>query len=142
MDIIKSFFNKPVGAFFSFILFFSITVYLFTLPKTSLQRFDWITIPHFDKLVHISIFFLLFYLFTHFLSTIIQSKFFTLIISLIFLSAYGIAIEFVQEKFIVGRSFELKDIMADLGGCFLGLLLSLIRDKKIGPDGNRGRNQN
>lgn len=142
MDILKSFFNKPVGAFTSFILFFSITLYLFTLPQTSLKRFAWITIPHFDKLVHISIFFSLFYLFTHFLSTVIQSKFLTLIISLFFLSAYGISIEFIQEKFIVGRSFELADIIADLSGCLLGLLITLIGRKKIGPDGNRGRNQN
>jgi VanZ family protein len=142
MDIIKSIFNRPRGAFCSFFLFFCITVYLFTLPKTSLQRFYWITIPHFDKLVHVFIFFLLFYLFTHFLRTIIQSKSSALIISLVFLSAYGITIEFIQEKFIVGRSFELEDIIADLSGCLLGLMITFIGGKKIGPDRNRGRNQN
>ncbi|MEN9598365.1 MAG: hypothetical protein RL596_676 [Bacteroidota bacterium] len=142
MDLIKSFFSKPIIAFACFISFFLLSIYLFTLPKSGLQRFDWITIPYFDKIVHILTFFILFFLFTHFLHTIIKPKRITLFIALISLTIYGISVEFIQEKYISGRSFEQLDILADISGCVLFLIISFLVRKKIGPDGNRGRNQN
>jgi VanZ family protein len=36
---------------------------------------------------------------------------------------YGIAIEFIQKYFIPNRSFDLGDIMADMVGISLGLIL-------------------
>ena len=54
--------------------------------------------------------------------------------------------EFVQKYWIPNRSFELGDIVADSAGCLLALGITLKNlqtgGKKIGPDGNRDRNQN
>jgi len=38
---------------------------------------------------------------------------------------YGILMEIVQEYFILNRSFELIDILADGAGCFIGYLISI-----------------
>ena len=63
--------------------------------------------------------------------------------------AYGTIMEFIQEAWVANRSFELLDIAADGVGCLLaywyrvrnfGIAGGCI--KKIGPDGNRDRNQN
>ena len=51
--------------------------------------------------------------------------------------AYGIGMEFYQEYF-TSREFELNDIYADMAGSLFGSIIG----KKIGPYGNRGRNQN
>jgi len=37
------------------------------------------------------------------------------------MALYGIIIEFIQVNFIIGRSFELLDILADLAGCLIFL---------------------
>jgi VanZ family protein len=57
--------------------------------------------------------------------------------------AYGIAMEFVQKYFARGRSFDVIDIFFDSVGSLVGVIVTVIYyRKKIGPDGNRGRNQN
>jgi len=40
---------------------------------------------------------------------------------------YGILMEIVQEYFILNRSLELIDILADGAGCFIGYLISIKR---------------
>jgi VanZ family protein len=41
--------------------------------------------------------------------------------------AYGIGMEFVQKYFISNRGFEIKDMIADGIGCFIGVFFSLIK---------------
>ncbi len=55
---------------------------------------------------------------------------------------FGIAMEFVQKYLVVNRSFDEVDILFDGIGSAAGLLISRRLYKKIGPDRNRGRNQN
>ena len=62
--------------------------------------------------------------------------------------SYGIMMEFVQKHWIPNRSFEFGDIMADGLGTLIAYSYcrkKFLRErllKKIGPDGNRDRNQN
>lgn len=49
--------------------------------------------------------------------------------TLVWLS-YGIAMEFVQDALRNGRSYDVKDMIADGIGCTIGLLLSLIFFRK------------
>ncbi len=59
-------------------------------------------------------------------------------IAVIFL-CYGIAMEFVQRYFVINRSFDMGDIIADAIGCAAGLIFSTRRYiKKIDPCRNRG----
>lgn len=41
--------------------------------------------------------------------------------------AYGIGMEFVQRYCIANRSFDVGDIIADAGGCIIGLVYSTRR---------------
>ena len=38
--------------------------------------------------------------------------------------AYGIGMEFVQKYFVLNRSFDVGDILADAGGCAVGWFFS------------------
>lgn len=81
-----------------------------------------------DKLVHIALFFILVALWCWGiaglrLSYLNKLLFFVIVAQLWF--QYGIAMEFVQEYLKNGRSFELRDMIADGIGCGAALLTSL-----------------
>lgn len=82
-----------------------------------------------DKLVHIGLFFILVALWCWGiaglkLSYLNKFLFFIVIAQTWFL--YGIAMEFVQEYLKNGRSFDVKDMIADGIGCTIALLISLL----------------
>lgn len=98
---------------------------MLTLPGSSFPKETWLNKIYFDKIFHVSIFFILvllfFWPFTR--TTIPESKkkriFFVIILSAI---AYGVIIEFIQKYWIPGRSFELMDIIADASGSILVII--------------------
>lgn len=128
------------------IIWLIISTILLALPGNDLPHIRLLDFDNSDKLIHVGMFALLSGLFCYpfawsgFSNAIIKSRllgiaFYTL--------AYGIAMEFVQKYFVAGRSFDLIDIFCDAVGSFAGMLVMLqLYRKKIGPDGNRGRNQN
>jgi VanZ family protein len=135
-----------VRAFIPAIVWFVIATVLLCLPGDDLPRSHFFDIPHFDKYVHLSIFFLLVALFSYpLINTAISIKvartWFTAIAALGVV--YGIGIEFIQKYLVKNRSFDAIDIVFDATGCFIALLgANWYVRKKIGPDRNRGRNQN
>lgn len=135
--------NKPTQFYFwLFIVAFTVSFVLFTLPGDDLPSADWLNIPYFDKLVHAAIFTTL--CFTCFwwinalkqLQNIGLAAFFIAVLFLL----YGIGIEFYQEMCVKSRAFELADIAADATGC--GIFVMFIWLKKVGPRRNGGLNQN
>lgn len=128
------------------IAWFIISIILLTLPGNDLPHNSFFDLPYFDKYVHFGMFFLLTALFCFpFLSmkadpVLIKGWF----IKIAFIvTLYGIAMEFVQKYFAIQRSFDLSDILFDFLGSVAGLIfISVVWTKKIGPNGNRGRNQN
>ena len=133
------------------ITWFLLSLVLLCLPGSSIPKYPWLASIHADKWVHIAMFAILCYLWSYpFAKSSLPEKkkknwFLLILVSSI---SYGIMMEFVQKYWIPNRSFEFGDIMADGLGSLLaysycrkkflheGLL------KKIGPDGNRDRNQN
>jgi len=122
------------------------SIFLLAIPGNDLPHNKFFDIPFFDKYVHFGMFFLLTVLFCYpffYLDTdesIIKAWFWRISACVI---VYGIAMEFVQKFLFNGRSFDLADIVFDSLGSFGGLLLvSAIYKNKIGPNRNRGRNQN
>ena len=96
---------------------------LLCLPGSSLPS-NWFfsRIPQFDKLVHITLFFLLCAFFSYplkhsNLETNKRRKW--LVIITLAVISYGIAMEFVQKYWIPNRSFEVYDILADTAGSLL-----------------------
>jgi VanZ family protein len=110
------------------VVFFIITVFLLTLPGSSFPKSHFFDIPYFDKWVHIGLFGTLCFLFSfpivYFTISDQQKKYWFWIIVLLGIS-YGIIMEFVQKYWVVNRSFDEMDMIADAIGCFLALLLSI-----------------
>jgi VanZ family protein len=104
-----------------------ISTILLTIPGTKFPKDDWLSKIWFDKWVHIGLFALLVYLWCWFLFSNNQ-KTERLITGFLFIAiaalAYGALMEFVQKYFVVNRSFDGGDIIADGIGCVLGLLLA------------------
>jgi VanZ family protein len=128
------------------IIWLIISTILLTIPGSDLPKSPLFDFPFFDKLVHLVMFFLLTSLFCFPVGkvaeniTAIKSRFIS--VALVVL-AYGIVMEFVQKYFVAGRSFDVADILFDGLGSFAGMVaLTAFVYKKIGPDRNRGRNQN
>lgn len=93
---------------------------LFLLPGSSLPRDNWFTRVHFDKWAHTGVFAVLLFLWRSSFAN--DSK--RLGLTLIFwATVYGFAIEFVQKYFVPNRGFDVFDVLFDvIGGC-LGLLV-------------------
>ena len=133
-------------SFLPAIFWFIISVVLLALPGNDLPHSDLFNIPFFDKYIHTIMFFVLTVLFCYpFIlyntsGKIIKSWFFKVTISAI---VYGIIMEFVQKYLVYGRSFDVIDIVFDAIGSVAGLIvINRYFNKKIGPNRNRGRNQN
>ncbi len=128
------------------IIWFIISVILLTLPANDFPHSSLFDLPYFDKAVHLEMFFLLTVLFGYpFAKLPIKPSAIPTVFNRItlYIILYGIIMEFVQKFFTAGRSFDVIDILFDAVGSFSGLLA--IRQyalKKIGPNENRGRNQN
>lgn len=101
---------------------------LFLMPTKYLSggpsMFD--NIPHFDKIVHMGIFFM----FSIFICKYNDNFTRSAIITVIFTAFYGILIETLQR--IVGRGFDVYDYLADFIG--VGIFYNLIFLSKIYKD--------
>jgi VanZ family protein len=124
--------NNP---FLPAVLFFIFTVVLLTLPGNNFPKSHLFNIPYFDKWVHIGLFGLQGFLFSfpivHFSITNSQKKYWFWIILLMGI-AYGVLMEFVQKYWVINRSFEVMDMVADAIGCVLALILcyQILKRKK------------
>jgi VanZ family protein len=134
------------NSFLPGIIWFVISAFLLALPGSDLPHADFFNIPYFDKYVHFAMFFLVTTLFCY---PFIQSLYTESVVRAWFIKVtvysvvYGIAMEFVQKYLVYGRSFDVIDIVFDTLGSVAGLLLMMkYHNKKIGPNRNRGRNQN
>jgi len=116
-------------------LLWTITIFLLlTVDTGSMESMPVFGIRNLDKIVHVFLFAVLAFLWMlRFPAT--QSNLWIWV--LILASAFGIGMEYYQE-FFTTREFEVNDIYADIAGAVIGSYLG----KKIGPYGNRGRNQN
>ncbi len=128
------------------ILWFIITIILLTLPGNDLPHSTLFDLPYFDKYIHLVMFFLLTILFCYPFSMAGTKR---LNITAVFVKIaffvilYGIIMEVVQKFLISGRTFDVIDILFDALGSLSGLLaIRQYAFKKIGPNENRGRNQN
>lgn len=114
------------------LLWTAMIFFLLTINTGSMESVP--KIKHFDKLVHFILFAVMAWLWVY---TRPQKRTVTLLVIFICVATYGAGMEWVQENF-TSREFDWKDIYADTAGAAVGVIVG----KKIGPYGNRGRNQN
>ena len=95
---------------------------LFLLPTKEIPKLFNTFIP-IDKLVHVSIFLVLTFLWLLYVNSILNdTKPIVLLFILIASLFYGILIEVIQELCVSSRGAEILDVIADLLGASLGLL--------------------
>lgn len=93
---------------------------LFFIPGSALPKQNWLTDLQFDKWVHIGFFAILVFLWrTAFHMEWKGYDLFLWIISAI----YGTVIEILQGQLVPNRSFDVYDIIADVAGSILGLII-------------------
>ena len=124
MTQIKTFFRGYNPA----IIWWVIVLILMCTPGKALPKLgSWTDLISLDKIIHLSIFGLMAYLFMRPFSyndlTVQHKKNHFLKIA-IALSIWGLTIEFIQHFFISGRSFDVYDFIADAVGCFAAYIYS------------------
>ena len=103
------------------------------LPGGSLPNPGFSTIPHFDKLVHMGLYFpLAFFLVAEFsLSEKSFLRKFSPALTLIIVVLYGGSIEIAQDYLFVERSADIMDLLSDLTGGVLGVSFYYLIGKRF-----------
>ena len=118
----KTFKNSLLLALSWFVL---VTI-LLIIPGRKLPNISWVGKFQIDKIVHIFLFFILTMNFCRASFNFYnEQKWFWMIA--LFCSLYGVSMEFVQENFVLNRSFDNGDIVADIIGCYSFLIFLNIK---------------
>jgi VanZ family protein len=122
--------KKIKPSFIPGITWLIISTVLLTLPGSAFPTENWLGKIWFDKWVHIGMFSIMVVLWCwgllklNFDTSGMKKNF--ILISVVWL-LYGIGMEFIQKYFVINRSFDTGDIIADGAGCLAGLIFSLSR---------------
>ncbi len=93
---------------------------LFMIPGSALPRETFLTRMRFDLWVHTGFFAALFFLWRSSMETVHGNVYIRMLVPGLI---YAVAIEIVQHYFIPNRSFDVLDIVADMTGGVIGLLV-------------------
>ncbi len=113
--------------FFPGIFWLLLCTLLLTLPGSAFPTEDWLDKIWFDKWVHIGLFALLVICWCRGIHQSVPDKKKAIRIFAWITAAavcYGISMEFVQRYFVVNRSFDTGDIVADAVGALAGYIFS------------------
>ncbi|MDX9847635.1 MAG: VanZ family protein [Tenuifilaceae bacterium] len=97
-----------------------------TLPSSSIPKTSLLNIPHFDKIVHFVLFFVLAILLISEFNTLRKEGELTRMSAVIALAVsvvYGLIIELLQLYFLTTRSGSLYDFAANVMGAIVAVLL-------------------
>jgi len=103
---------------------------LFVLPGSAIPKENWFDRIHVDKLAHIGLFAVLIFLWRSSFDWNINSYQFVLLFLALL---YGLLIEFIQLYWVPNRSFDFYDVLSDMIGSIVGLLVWLGVYKKNKP---------
>ena len=118
------------------IAWFFIILIVCCLPGRDIPQIGWLDTIHFDKLVHIGLFAVLVFLFgfPFFGYKVAGSKRIIYMLWIMILaSLFGLAIEFIQKYFVIGRTFDLLDWAADSLGALGAFFYCRFRIEKSAP---------
>jgi VanZ family protein len=116
--------NRRWLILFLYFIFISI---LFFLPGSAFPKTNWLSKIWFDKWVHIGLFALLIFLMCWAFEINNKRSFLTV---LAIAAVYGISVELIQDQFVLNRSFDWGDWLADITGSLLGVFVWKQRHKK------------
>ncbi len=110
--------------FFILLIYFVFISFLFFLPGSAFPKTNWLSKIWFDKWVHIGLFLVLTYLVCWAFKINKKNSLLQIFIAS---AVYGVAVEFIQEKFVVNRHLDLGDWAADIAGSFIGIWIWKLR---------------
>ncbi|MCY1636244.1 VanZ family protein [Marinifilum sp. D737] len=97
---------------------------LCSIPGNDLPKTSAIHIPHFDKLVHFGMFFIMgIFLMAELSFQTKLKKSQILLITIILVAVYGGTIEYLQQNYFTNRSGDYIDLAADILGGIMAILL-------------------
>jgi VanZ family protein len=124
--------------FFLPVLWGMVIFALISMPASAIPEQSFFNIPHFDKLVHATIFFIFSFLICvgfYYKNSIYKKKqvlYSQFIIVLIVGLIYGGITEIIQEYFLIDRDGDWIDFCANTVGVFMGILgFSLLKNTRI-----------
>lgn len=97
---------------------------LFFLPGSAFQTDHWMAKIWLDKWVHLGFFAVLVWLWARGLKISGRKSMALLAITAVL---YGLTVEVIQHQFIVNRSFDLLDLVADTAGIIVGAVMTRIK---------------
>lgn len=105
---------------------------LCSIPGDDLPKTSAIHIPHFDKIVHFGMFFIMgIFLMAELQIQTRLKQFHIVIITVGLIALYGGAIEYMQQHYFTNRSGDYVDLAADvLGGIFAVILFPFLKKQK------------
>ena len=103
------------------LLWSSVIIVLCLLPQNDLPKSRFFDIPYFDKYVHASLYFVLYFLLLRSLKKFNIRIYF---IAILLCIGYGISIEIFQHFFTSDRHFEVYDILANSSGTIISSIVS------------------
>jgi len=103
---------------------------LFFLPGSAFPSENWLDWIYLDKWVHIGLFAVLIFLWRSSFDWEVNNYNLLLLFSALL---YGLMVEFIQRYWIPNRSFDLYDVLSDMTGSVLGLLIWLRVHRKNKP---------
>ena len=106
------------------ILWAVIIFILCSIPGDDLPKTSMVSIPHFDKMVHFGMFFIMgIFLIAELRYQTNFKKPTRVTIALSLITIYGGFIEYLQQNFFTNRSGDLVDLLADILGGIMAILL-------------------
>ena len=119
------------------IAWFFIILIVCCLPGRDIPAIGWLDSIHFDKVVHIGLFAILVFLFSFpffGFKLVISKRIMYVLWIMILASLFGLAIEFIQKYFVIGRTFDLLDWAADSLGALVAFFYCRYRIEKSAPE--------
>jgi VanZ family protein len=100
-------------------------LWLISIPGGNIPKFSFLNIPHFDKLIHAFVFgvlsvFLSYGFYKQNISLLGRYPYtFSMLIGVL----YSIMTEWIQDRFVMGRTGDFYDILANVIGCCAGIVV-------------------
>jgi VanZ family protein len=107
------------------LVWFLAILWIIIIPGGSIPNSALFKIPHIDKFIHAFVFAVFTFLLSYgfYMQKMMVLGRYPYTFSFLTGVIYSILTEWIQMRFVAGRSGELLDILADLAGCFAGIVL-------------------
>jgi len=120
-------YNIIITDFFQYwktIVWLTIVFFLSTMTVPDVSSVPLVNIPHFDKIIHFSMYFILatLWMLDDFKKTK-AFRMFNLIIIMIFSISYGLLMEVVQQIIVQDRTGDILDVLANTIGVIIAILI-------------------